>query len=237
MITTVNNQTIYNFLKEKTQGFKINFDFESLQELKESLERALLVEEATKTTSKQRARFCLNYSKSRSMQRRPILQYTCQDQIENTQVFTDSFFMVFLKNNDILPIPDYKSINKDWVYPDLTRLYRSNQDITCSQYSIKLNINKILNYFKLKEALAIDIKQVSSFGYNLVLGLSKDNFKRFVMFMNYKESEEITLYFNKTSNHEILQPLYAVNKNGSSGLILPCRVADNEETINIKDLQ
>lgn len=239
MITTVNNQTIYNFLKEKTQGFKINFDFGSLQELKLSLERALLIEEGSKTSTKQRVRFCLDYSKSRYMQKKPILQYTCQDQIENTQIFTDSYFMVFLKDDDKLPIPDYKSENKDWQYPNTKLYYKSKNDIELSQYNITFNINKIMNYFKLKDFITINTNIKSSFDYDIKVALDKDVFKRFYMFMNYKESENITLYFQKTTNNFVRQPLYAAKDNNSTGLLLPCykdEEADNTE-VNITDLQ
>lgn len=253
------NETIYNFLKTYTSNFKEELNIYNLQILKKSLEEALLVAENKNATEKTRARYCLNYTKSKTIQKKPVLQYSYNglkdENGQPLQAFTDSWFMVFLKQVDkittLQPVEDQAGLN----YPNVSSFFKSPADIKKSIYNITFNINKLLNYFKLnkpnkKDGMNILTIKTAADGEDVYFALEEKNFKNFIVFMNFKNSDNITLYYDRINFNSnviagldrygyIYNPFYTINKNESSGLILPALNRDValESIINLIDLQ
>ena len=242
----LNNQLIYNFLQENTKNFKENLDFGVLIQLKNLLEDNILLEEAKTFTSKQRFQKCMQYQKKLQKSQKPILAGVCEDQLEDIQVFTDSFFMVFLKGEEVLRgLKTYKdTAHKEAQYPNVKTFYKTKEEIKNLTYNITFNINKLNNYFKLHKNLTITTEIRSLYGENIYMSLNKEVFDNFITFMDFKENENITLYFGGTEAKTggVYSTVYAIN-NESSGLFLPLRestLPENQEAIykiSLEDIQ
>lgn len=239
-------QEVYNYLKENTSNFKDDLSFTKVLELESKLKNAILLEELKTTTTKQRAQKCFNLQKKLEKSHRPVLAGTCMDQLENAQIFTDGYFLVCLKDSDILSgLKTYQETAPGCKYPSVAEAgfnyVKTVDEIKSFSYSVTLNINKLLKYFLLDEILCINSKVKSLYGDTMYLGIARDNFKNFITFMNYKESENITLYWNVSKGENVITPLYAIRENtGSTGLILPYRFEDihsQEKIIDIETLQ
>ena len=204
----------------------------SLNVLIEKLQQEILVEENKNLSSKQRLNKCLNYHKKLLKSPRPILAYSCNDQIEDRQVFTNAYYLVALKTVDQLPIPDYKESNLKINFPDITRIFSASN---YNEKTFTCNVGKLLNAFKSYNNIHL-LNEKTSFS----ACLSKENFELFILHLNYKNSDNITLYATTyESPHycdSTLRPVYTKNENGSDGVILPIKYFDGYKTFNESDL-
>lgn len=213
---TITIQEIYSTLKELSNGFKKPIDNqEALLQLKENLELTINAEALKGLSSKQRVTKCLNYAKKIEA-KNPILGHACSDQLKDKdgaplQVFTDSFFMVALKKDDVLPLKEYTELDGAQ-YPRITSLVNRAYD-----YSININVSDILNQFKLKDSIRLnDFIKDRIYAFDILLG--KEATKRALEFSNAKNNENITIKF---TNGYI--PVRFERENGSWGIICPLR--------------
>ena len=199
-----------------------------LDELIEKIKMEMLIEDNKDLTSKQRLTKCLNHHKKMLKTTKPILAYCDNLQIEGKQIITDSFFLVALANEDILPIPSYKE--KFDKYPSVDYLLHKTK--TNINDSIYVNVGKLMNYAKLDNFINIKIN-------NKICCLNVDTLKTFITHLNVKNSDNIALHYNSKScdlnNNCYISPFYIEKKNGTIGLILPC-CKTNTNVVELKDL-
>lgn len=213
---------IYNELKD-LNGVLEN---KVLENIINEIEIDLLKAKCNDFNQKQRISFCLNYSKKLSTKNRPILAYTCNDQIENYQIFTDCQILVCLAEDDKLPIKDYKEIKelKGASYPNCLQIVNTskiNNDIT-----FKCNVGLLLNALKVHKVVNL-INTKTDYNYTF----EYENFKRFINFMNINKSDNITLLGGNN--------FYSVCKknNGTLGIIMGVKSNDDNKTFTEEDLQ
>jgi hypothetical protein len=188
-----------------------------LEKLIEAVKREITLEENKGLSNKQRLNYCLNLAKRLATgNTKKVLGYTCNDQIKGKQVFCDSFFLVALAEADRLPIADYTEAPEKLNYPIVERI------IIPSNYGSKTftcNVGKLLQHLKAHKQLHL-VNETT--GFNTVL--HEENVKNFVTFMNYSTKDNITFQcrtIDKTELAPSTSPVYAKNKNGSYGIVLP----------------
>lgn len=215
---------VYDLLKKGSNNFSAsNIDYSILIEVKDMLEKEIKLAKIPTTTTKGRVDFCLKYSKKLRNGRQPIFGYTESNQIPGFQVFTDSYFLVELVDEDQLPIEDW-STNKNFNhYPNVTKLIDLSV-VKQSKNVLTFKISDLLNEFKMTEAIRIKNDTCK-------ICLHKDNFTRFIRFMNLGNTDTIRLVLNNASPSTY--PAYVLKDNGSVGIILPLR-DDNPE---IKEME
>jgi hypothetical protein len=208
-----------NYLKDKENAQQ------KINKIIEALKQEIIVEENKGFSTKQRLNYCLNYSKKLIAGSRAVLGYTCNDQIENKQVFCDSYFIAALAEKDKLPIADYTEAPTKLNYPTVTRI------IIQSNYGSKkftCNVGKLLNYLKAHKMVHLVDEKT---GFNVILG--EENTKNFITFMNYSTKDNITLQvrtIDRTDLAPSISPVYAENNNGSYGVVLPVgRLKEDEK--------
>ena len=215
---------IYDLLKEASRSFNENIDFGTLMKVKEELEKEIKLAAIPTTTTKQRVNHCLGYSKKLMKGTKPILGYTENNQLEGLQVFTDSFFLVELSEEDKLPIEDWTSNKNNSQYPCVTKLV----DVAAAKLSSKVlefKISDLLVLFKLSEIVRIK-------NDNCSICLHKDNFNHFYQFMNFNTNDTIKLILRDTDKFNVY-PATVLKDNGTIGIILPVR---DEGLDNIQEL-
>ena len=230
----MNNALLLNELKMMVN--KNTLDLNKYYNLIDKIKIEIATEANKETTTKQRITFINNFIKNNKfLQKRPILKYYDDTQFAGYKAFTDSFFMVLLKEADSnglqwLPFTEYIKENPNYNYPTLNRIVNFNFK---NDYlnTLELKVNDILN--DIKAAGKPNIKNGdfdtaikyyfidSSDGVKKPLGFGALNMKAFITFMNYKPSDTITFYFKNQ-----ISPAFSENKNGSIGLILPIRLND-----------
>lgn len=156
---------------------------EKLDDLILNVEGEILKESYEGKTPKQRIDYAIKWHKKQLKTNRPILAYSCKDQVEGYQVFTDCYFMIFLNENDFLPIPDYKEYANGKVnYPNTLQLYKS---IECGE-EIKLDIKKIQSLLKVKNEIYTSYK-------NNKLYFNKKRFDDLLVLLNVKNNDNIKI--------------------------------------------
>jgi hypothetical protein len=212
----MNKVEIYNLIKEATKGFTTEVDVISLAHLKAKLEEDIKIEEASaKTGSKTRIKSCLTYAKHQCP-RQPIFQTTCNDQIEGYQVYTNTYMMVFLTDNDKLPIPDYKEAGyKEGSYPNVKSIVQfskyNNENVDTYTAS------DLMALCKCNKDNLITTNKGYYVGSNLMLN--------FLKFLNFNPKDNVVLQY--IDGDSKLTPIYVVNSTtGSYGIILPSRKLD-----------
>ena len=213
-----------NYLSDKAKAQ------EKIEKLIAAIQQEIIVEDNKGLTTKQRLNYCMNVAKKLQNSTRPVLGYTCNNQIKDKQVFCNSFFLVALAEADRLPIADYTEAKTKMSYPNVERI------VIPGNYGVKsftCNVGKLLNYFKAHKVLHLVNE---STGFNVLLG--EENVKDFVTFMNYNSKDTITLYartLENTTATTSLNPVYAENKNGSYGIVLPIRESINDRPLKIME--
>lgn len=201
-----------------------------IQKIIETLKQEIVLEENKGLSSKQRLNYCLNFARKLQKGKRPVLGYTCNDQIKDKQVFCDSFFLVSLAETDQLPIADYKEAENKLNYPIVERI------VVPSNYGVKsfnCNVGKLLQQLKANKEIHLFNEET---GFNVLLG--EENVKNFLTFMNYSSKDTITLYartLENTTENTSLSPVYAINKNGSYGIVLPIREYGDRNIIKLEE--
>lgn len=211
-------------ITEKEKNGSLKLDSIKYIDLIEKVKIEIAAEQNKDTTTKQRINFITNFIKKMSNSK-PIFK-TYSEQIPGFKAFTDTYMMVLLKDLDfnglnIQNSNDFIKENPNLKYPDITRIidfkYKSYQNY------ITLKVNDILNDIKAagkpKNKYDFDKGIIYKYGENQKIGFGACEMKAFLNFMNFKSSDEITLYF-KGSHY----PAFTQNKNGSIGLILPIRI-------------
>lgn len=220
-------------LLKKLENINLLETNELLANLIEEIKLEMFTEENKGLTTKQRINYCMNYHKKLDKKPKKVLAYTCNDQIEGKQVFTDSFFMVVLSNDDKLPIPDYKDIKGMKLnYPAVVNLIRHN-NYSERYKTFTCNVGKLLQYLKTEENLIL--KNNNDFN----VALTYENFRNLITFMNFKNSDTITLHaraLENTTETTSVSPVYVKKENGTEGIMLPVRVVGDYKTITDKDL-
>lgn len=212
----MNKVEIYNLIKEATKGFTTDVDVITLDHLKTKLEEDIRVEEASsKNGGKTRIKSCLTYAKHQCL-RQPIFQTTCNDQIDGYQVYTNTYMIVFLTENDKLPIPDYKEAGyKEGSYPNVKNI------VQFSKYN-----NENVDTYTASDLMALckcnkDNLITTNKGYNVYSNLMLN----FLKFLNFNPKDNVVLQY--TDSDSKLTPIYVVNSTtGSYGIILPTRKLD-----------
>lgn len=197
----------------------------SISVLIEELKKEVLVEDFKGLSTKQRINKCLKYSEKLS-KKRPVLAYTDNEQIKDHQVFTDSYFLVALNENDKLPIKDYKEIDSKWTYPDIklfdvSRMFYDNK-------TFKINVGTLLKHCKLHDYIEL-VNEKTDF----ITCVGTEVLEMFITFMNLKTSDEIVFKIR-----DAVKPILVEKENGSFGILMPIRKNGNIEfyKLNEEDL-
>lgn len=208
----MNTQTIYQTLKEATNNFSSsNIDYSVLMKLKNDLEIEILAAENKGSTSKQRIKTIDSYFKKVGLKRPVLGCYT--KQVEGYNSFTDSFFLVELKDEDFTGLTLQDAAELGYNYPDITRITNFN-NYDYMEYSVEFNVNDILNEMKLLKKDAL-LKFKNNNNEDVYFNVEK--MKMFILAMNLKPADTVTL---KTNSY--LRPYHLIKNNGSRGIILPC---------------
>lgn len=210
-------------ITEKEKDGFLKLDSIKYYDLIEKIKIDIAAEQNKETTTKQRINFITNFIKKMS-DSKPIFK-TYSEQIPGFKAFTDTYMMVLLKDPDFSGLNiqnsnDFIKENPNLKYPDITRIidfkYKSYQNC------ITLKVNDILNDIKAAGKAKnhwMDKGIIYKYGENKKIGFGACEMKAFLNFMNFKSSDEITLYFKGSC-----YPAFTQNKNGSIGLILPIRI-------------
>lgn len=194
---------------------------EKLKELIFDVKTEILKEDNKNLTSKQRLQYAMNWHKKMLKTPRKVLAYCCNDQIEDNQVITDGQFMVFLNNEDNLPLPHYTEM-KDYKasYPNTSLIYaRIKED-----NEIKLDIKKIISLLKVNDEIICE--------YNgCKIGFDKNSFKNITTFLNIKDNSNIKLTLNPDAYN-----LNFIKNNGSKGILLIRKIHDASVTHDINEI-
>ena len=189
-------------------------ELEKLDDLILNVEGEILKESYEGKTPKQRIDYAIKWHKKQLKTTRPILAYSCKDQVEGYQVFTDCYFMIFLNENDFLPIPDYKEYANGKVnFPNTLQLYKS---IECGE-EIKLDIKKIQSLLKIKNEIYTSYK-------NNKLYFNKKRFDDLLVLLNVKNNDNIKILID----NQILK--FIKNDNNKAIMIVG---AHSQSEINI----
>ena len=220
------NQKLIETLKEAL----FNDKWSIITNLISDLQQEILASDVKGVSSKQRISKTMAYHRQmlKSM-KRPILSFTSDDALEGYQSFTDSYFLVALKGNDLLTIPDYKKANELYrndsklnpqgldlsgKYPDLTRIFPQYID---KEKKIKVNIGDLLKACKAYKTLHFKNKDVDFY-------LDNELLERYILFMNYQNKDIVELYHSGG-----FRPVISYHDE-SKGLILPFRCENENET-------
>lgn len=203
-------------LIKRLENININCKNNDITSLIEELKKEALIEDFKGLSTKQRLNKCLNYSKKLVKKCRPILAYTCNDQIKGYQCFCDSYFMVALNEEDKTPIADYKEIDEKWSYPSLAFLNNEIKNYNSITFTCKLD--KLLNYAKVNTCLKLINSET---GFDNCIAY--ETLEMFVTFMNLKPNDTITLI---AKSKDFSRPIYVKKDNGTYGFIMPIRNGD-----------
>lgn len=188
-----------------------------IQELKNEIRVSILKSE-NKTSSKSRLNTMIRVAQKAgkngfrvALSKAPILE-------DGTQLFTDSYFLVKLTEQDqnLAMDSDLTDIN----YPRTDRVISGAKD--GMQIAFKISVRELLNTFKMQNTAYI------KYSDDEIIALKKDITKNFITFMNYKPSDIIdfraSYHFEKdieTNYSSLRKPLHTTKENGTFGLILP----------------
>lgn len=220
-------------LLKSLNGAVLNADWKIINNLISDLQQEILSGDLKGTSSKQRIKKAMSYHKKLLKSTKKILAFTSDDALEGYQVFTDSYFMVALKGDDVLPIPDYKKANELYRndsklnpygyefqknYPDVSRIFPKN--FVCS---FKLYAADLLK--------ACDAYSIIHLKGSLVdLYLASDLLKQYITFMNYSSNDSIDFNFSGSN----VRPLLSYH-NESKGIILP--IVINDKNIKVYEFK
>lgn len=206
-------QTIYQTFKDASHGFNFckELDGKLLMKLQHDLEIEILAAENKGATSKQRIKSIDSYFKKIGLKRPVLGCYT--KQVEGYNSFTDTFFLVELKDEDFAGLTLQDAAELGLNYPALDRITNFN-NFNGMEYSITFNINEVLNKMKL---LKKDEVLTFTSNKNDIVYFRVDVLKMFILSMNLKPSDTITL---KTNSY--FKPYHFIKENGSRGIILAC---------------
>lgn len=200
---------------------------QQIQKMKNELEIDLSLEN-NKTSSKQRINAINSYIMKKCAKKPVLTCYTTQ--IENYFTFTDSFFMVSLTQNDFNGLQLKNATDAGLgTYPDITRII-NNYDISNYEKYVTLKYNDLLNMFKthkkidtliLNDSIYESINRWTDEKTRFQIGFNCEILKMCLLCLNFKPSDEITIYYNKD---KLTSVYYIFNNNtGSKGLILPVK--------------
>lgn len=208
----MNTETIYLQLKDLTNNFKSStVDYNKLMHLKNELEIEIQASNNKQFTSKERIKKIDSYFKKVGAKRPVLGCYT--KQVEGFNSFTDTFFLVELKNEDFAGLTLQDVAETEYRYPALDRVTWFN-GMDSMELSVTFNVNDILKKMKLLKKDDV-IKVINNKGYETIFGV--EVLKMFIISMNLKNSDTITL--KAKSDY---YPFHYVKENGSRGIILPC---------------
>lgn len=213
-------------LIKRLEGINKSCEDYGIAVLIEELKQEVLVEDFKGLSTKQRLNKCLKYSEKLSKKLRPVLAYTDNEQLNGYQVFTDSYFLVALTEEDKTPIKDYKEIDGKWTYPnikwaDADRRFYDNK-------TFKINVGTLLKHCKLNKYLEL-VNEKTDF----LTCVGTDVLEMFITFMNLKASDEIVFKIR-----DVVKPILVEKENGSFGILMPIRKNGNIEfyKLNEEDL-
>ena len=193
----------------------------SINNLILDVERETLKEDYKGKTSKQRIDYAMKWHKRQLKTIRPILAYSCKDQIENYQVITDAYFLVFLNNDDELPISHYTEyMNGKVNYPNTLQLYKNVE----KGEEIKLDIKKVVALLNVKEDNEI---RTEYNGYKLII--DKKKFNELLVFMDVKDNSNVKILIDN-------QVLKMIKNNGSKGMMVLGRTPLKENNTDFNEL-
>lgn len=210
----MNTETIYLQLKDLTNNFKSStVDYSKLMHLKNELEIEIQASNNKQFTSKERIKKIDTYFNKLKNGRRPVFGYYTTS-VEGYKSFTDSYFLVELKDEDFNGLTLQDVAETKYNYPALDRVtWFSGMD--SMELSVTFNVNDILKKMKLLKKKDDVIKVINNKGYETIFGV--EVLKMFIISMNLKNSDTITL--KAKSDY---YPFHYVKENGSRGIILPC---------------
>lgn len=185
-----------------------------LKELRIFLENEIKLEDIEPSRAKQRIRKALNFSEKIRKGNRPVLSY-CNYK-DDFQEFSDSYFAVRLKNNDIIKeLNDVK--NTRLSYPEFDRIF--NYYISTYNAEYIVNISDILKEIKVAKIDSYITLQGKINAY-----INTKNFENFITFMNFNKNDIITFKTKINNDDDFLKaPLYFAKENGTSGILMPCK--------------
>lgn len=214
--TTILNEL--NLLKET------NFNLLVFEKLLDKIKLEINAEENKTTTSKQRIK-TIDTQMIKKQTKKTLTYYT--NKITGFKTFTNSYFLVALKDIDFNGLTLQCAEENNVIYPNLDKIIDLNYKNY--RYNITLKVNDILNDIKttgfkgFKEGVIsyhnVIYNYVDENGTKQKIGFSCGNLKLFLMALNLTPSDTITLYFKNNYS-----PAYVENKNKSFGLLLPIRL-------------
>lgn len=192
---------------------------EKLDDLILNVKGEILKESYEGKTPKQRIDYAIKWHKKQLKTNRPILAYSCKDQIKDYQIITDAQFMVFLNKDEELPIPHYTEYNNGKAdYPKTLQLFKSIE----YGEEIKLDIKKVNSLLKANNQIFTDYK-----GYKLIF--DKECFNNLLVFLNIKDNNNVKVLINK-------QTLIIVKDNNCKGLLCVGRGGAKESDTDFNEL-
>lgn len=225
MTNTLFLNELLNITETQKDGFKV-LDIIKYNNLIEKIKLEIAAEENKTLTSKQRINFVNTFLKNRIFERKPIFKCFDDTQIKEKAIFTDTYFLVALSQNDLagLPLKNFKDYKKEnphiSEYPTVTRIIDNNFEKL--PFKLTLKVNDILNDIKAAgkpKNHDYDKGIIYNYDDNKKIGFGACEMKAFLTFMNFKPTDTITLYFKNN-----LTPAHTQNNNNSYGLILPIRL-------------
>lgn len=144
------------------------------------------------TCSKKRNNFILSYHKKLVKQHKKlVLAFSSDDAIENKQVFTDSYFLVALNEQDKTVIPDYKNAG---IYNKDIKLNKDGFNFDGMHYP---NIKPIINGFSKDIKITLDtqfiLKTIKAYESILITGINFDTMYSDIELLGYNEIIERVL--------------------------------------------
>lgn len=226
----MNNETLLNKLETIFKSEEWYQAKEGLNKIICDLKNEILCSKANTPSLKQRLKTCLSYCETMS-KKRPI--FAVSHYIEDYQVFTDSIFMVKLKDNDIMN--DLPRDDQDYQFK--TCAWRANQQ----EYP---KVEGVLNYgYELKYEIDSNklqqiIKANPTKDACITLKLDNDNsvnvsvetLKRALTFANI--TGKITFYMS----NQTLRPFKLEKDNGTIAIITQVRSGTGLPTLPTYEL-